>query len=210
MDSIQDIDTFLSAMDLPDRILKIVDVGAHSGKFTKAVRDRHKCISFMFEPSPVQFENLVTNFPNDFVFNYGISDHHRVSGFVCYGNDLSQLDRVTDSKILEYPNKLIEITIVSINEIHHSILANNHIDILKIDTEGQELNVLKGASDLLKKKAISNIIFEVGGTFLDLGYRVGDVIEYLNSFGYKVFDGATELDSNYNKHHLHDLFAKCY
>lgn len=210
MDSIADIDQFLSLMKLPERPLKIVDVGAHSGKFTKAVRDRHQCVSFMFEPSPVQFENLVTNFPDDFVFNYGISDHHRISGFVCYGGDLSQLDRVTECRVLEYPNKLIEITIVSLNEIHHSILANNHIDILKIDTEGQELNALKGASELLKNKAIDNIIFEVGGTFLDLGYRVGDVIAYLNSFGYDVYDGNTKHDIYYDKHHLHDLFAKCY
>lgn len=211
MDSILNIDIYLSAMTLPDRLLKVVDIGAHSGKFTTEVRKRFPCVSFMFEPSPKQFEKLVIDFPSDFVFNYGVSDKRKKSGFVCYGGTLSQLDRVTDSKILDEENTLIEIDMVSLDSIHHSILANNHIDILKIDTEGQELNVLKGAKKMLTEKAISNIIFEVGGTYTDLGYTVGEVIALLNSHGYKVYDFnesvKVELTPEFNDYSLRDLFA---
>lgn len=211
MDSIADIETYLTAMDLPDRALKIVDIGAHSGKFTSEIKKRFPCVSFMFEPSPKQFEKLVTDFPADFVFSYGVSDKKKKSGFVCYGGTLSQLDRVTDNATVQAENTLIEIQMVSLDSIHSSILASNHIDILKIDTEGQELNVLKGAHQLLTNKAISYIFFEVGGTYTDLGYRVGDVIRLLNSYGYSVYDFVegkpVKLTPDFDDHSLRDLFA---
>lgn len=211
MDSIADIDTYLAAMTLPDRILKIVDIGAHSGAFTKEIRKRFPCVSFMFEPSPKQFEKLVTDFPYDYVWNYGVSDRAKKSGFVCYGGTLSQLDRVTESVIVHPDNRLIEIDMVSLDSIQEYL--PKRIDILKIDTEGQELNVLKGANQFLSGKAISNIIFEVGGTYTDLGYTVGEVIALLNSHEYKVYDfnenGKVELTPDFNDYSLRDLFACC-
>jgi FkbM family methyltransferase len=59
-----------------------------------------------------------------------------------------------------------------------------HIDYLKIDVEGAEFDVLKGAARALQEGRIFTGIFEFGGTFDDAKITVDDVEEYLNGFGY--------------------------
>ena len=61
------------------------------------------------------------------------------------------------------------------------------IDYLKIDTEGAELMVLKGAEKCLKNQSINCIQVEYGGTYDDAGITVDDVINYLDQFNYKEF-----------------------
>lgn len=59
------------------------------------------------------------------------------------------------------------------------------IDFLKIDTEGFEFNVLKGFGDQIQKVKI--IQFEYGGTYIDSGDKLKDVIEYLARYGFTNF-----------------------
>jgi len=51
------------------------------------------------------------------------------------------------------------------------------VDFLKIDTEGYELNVLKGFS--VNIKAIRFVQFEYGGTFKDAGIKLKEIVDYL-------------------------------
>lgn len=212
MDSIADIDTYLSFMELPP-VVKILDIGAHKGRFTEAVRQRMEGHSFMFEPTPERFAELQQKFTNDSVYNWAVSDKEGIQQFVLYGgqNEIEQLNRFTNAKQVHPINTLIDVRVISLDSIHEHYLNHLTFNICKIDTEGQELNVFKGAEKMLKNKDLKNIIFEVGGTYTDLGYTAGDVIAYLNSFGYKVydFDGEwKELTSDFNDHSLRDLFAK--
>lgn len=61
----------------------------------------------------------------------------------------------------------------------------NHIDMIKIDTEGYELNVLRGFED--KLHIVDRIQFEYGGTYIDAGIKLIDVINYLKEYGFKEF-----------------------
>jgi hypothetical protein len=77
------------------------------------------------------------------------------------------------------------------------------IDFMKIDTEGYELNVLKGFEDFLEKVQI--IQFEYGGTFLDNKTKLYDVIEYLelkgfSNFSYLTSEGTVPI-TNYDDHY---------
>lgn len=72
----------------------------------------------------------------------------------------------------------------------------NKIDFLKIDTEGFELNVIKGFEELISNVGI--IQFEYGGTFLDNNTKLIDVINYLKEYGfenfsYLSFDGTSPI-----------------
>lgn len=63
------------------------------------------------------------------------------------------------------------------------------IDILKVDVEGFETNVFDGASGLLKRKAIKNVIFEISlGVMERLGVDPYGPIRALNAHGYTVRD----------------------
>jgi FkbM family methyltransferase len=59
------------------------------------------------------------------------------------------------------------------------------IDFLKIDTEGYELNVLRGFDNFLEN--IKIIQFEYGGTFLDNNTKLIDVIKYLQNKNFYKF-----------------------
>ena len=63
----------------------------------------------------------------------------------------------------------------------------HQINFLKIDTEGNEMNVLLGAKDLLEKQAIDIIQFEYGGTYLDSKTTLHQVYSYLQSHGYTIY-----------------------
>jgi hypothetical protein len=60
------------------------------------------------------------------------------------------------------------------------------IDLLKIDTEGMEFKVLKGAESLLISGAIRVIQFEYGYACIDAGYLLKDLYDYLTSYGYLI------------------------
>ena len=53
----------------------------------------------------------------------------------------------------------------------------DHIDFLKIDVEGHEKDVIAGASRRLGDGRIGVVQFEYGGTYLDAGVRLREVVE---------------------------------
>lgn len=61
------------------------------------------------------------------------------------------------------------------------------IDFLKIDTEGSELDILKGAQQLLAAHKIKYIQFEYGGTYVDAKTTLKEVFTCLKSNNYLVF-----------------------
>jgi hypothetical protein len=63
----------------------------------------------------------------------------------------------------------------------------SHIDFLKIDTEGEELNVLLGAKSFLEQKRISIVQFEYGGTYLDSKIKLKQVFDLFMGFNYLIF-----------------------
>lgn len=64
----------------------------------------------------------------------------------------------------------------------------NYIDILKIDTEGFEMEVLNGASDLLKNRKISFIISEAGFSPADNRHTFfSDLFEKLYQQGFRIY-----------------------
>lgn len=88
---------------------------------------------------------------------------------------------------------------------YNYVIDNNihNIDFLKIDTEGYELNVLKGFDHFLEN--INIIQFEYGGTFLDNNVKLIDVIHYLERNGFYKFSYLTnngaELIKDFSDHY---------
>ena len=98
--------------------------------------------------------------PNSFANNHGL-------GFI---NTSTNQHLVKDSKILTQ----VEKTTLD------SIFTEN-IYLIKIDTEGSELSVLKGARNLLKDKKIKNIIFE------DHEQYPSPMMSFLEESGFKLY-----------------------
>lgn len=60
------------------------------------------------------------------------------------------------------------------------------IDLLKIDVEGAELQVLKGARRMLESKKIKCLTFEFGQTTFDMGNRPEEIEDFLSRMNYKI------------------------
>jgi hypothetical protein len=64
----------------------------------------------------------------------------------------------------------------------------DHIDFLKIDVEGAELDVLIGAKELLNHCRIGSIMFEVSLPQVHaMNHKPEDIFDYLLGFNYHIF-----------------------
>lgn len=86
----------------------------------------------------------------------------------------------------------------------------SHIDILKTDTEGYDLNVAKGAERMLSEGSISYFVSEVTIMRGDTGHtQFDDLRDYMKRFGYEV---TSFLDLEYSPegqlHYFNALFEK--
>lgn len=68
--------------------------------------------------------------------------------------------------------------------------AEHHIekiDFMKVDVEGLEVDVLRGARDMIRKKKISIIQFEYGGTYLDSHSSLKEAFDFFKESGYSFY-----------------------
>lgn len=183
-----------------------LDIGAYKGTFGELVRDLyHGSKVIMYEPSPIAYKELIKNFPKETVYNHGISDNSHKEKFVIYA-DCPALNRVTGLKESLLGNDVIDVQFKSLDELY-----TLEIDVCKIDTEGEEFNVMKGAFNLLSNKKIKFLFFESGITYHQRGYDLKEVLSYLFESGYKTYairdKKLVRLDTDYNEHHVDDYMA---
>jgi len=90
----------------------------------------------------------------------------------------------------------------------------SRIDFMKIDVEGNELYVLKGAENVLEKFS-PIIMLEIQHCHTRLfGYTPEDLLNFLDKFGYYVFeiecDGTLKSEKNFDNVHINFLAVKDY
>ena len=76
------------------------------------------------------------------------------------------------------------------------------ISFLKIDVEGNELNVLLGAQKLISSGKINYIQFEYGGTYIDAKILLKDIFEFFKNKPYtinKIMQKNTKEIKEYNQ-----------
>lgn len=165
----------------------LFDVGANVGEFTLEILEafRGKEIQlYAFEPSSKAGEQLrkrINNAPNFHLVPKALSDQDGTAELFfpdegsalasLYQRDLSHVNRVFGKK------ELVNITSVDKFCEENKI---SYIHLLKIDVEGHELGVLKGAKKMMDRNAIEVIQFEFGGTSLDSKSHFKDFFQLLS------------------------------
>ena len=184
-----------------NKIDVLFDVGSHMGTYTDLVMKAYPdCKSFLFEPQSKIFKKIEQKYSNDNnvdVFNLAVSDTEQKQNLNLNKHDLtaSLLDFDPKSNYLKFKAKLYQTDINNMNyetelvqtiTLDKFIIDNNleKIDLLKIDTEGNEFNVLKG----LKKKIniVNNILIEIHHRELFLNYNSEKIHQYLIDNGFKL------------------------
>lgn len=129
----------------------VIDVGAHEGRhltvFQKLVGDGKL---FAFEPLPKQFMELKKTFraPNISLYNFALSDTPGKSTFYELPDypEESGLRLRLDTK--EVRHTKIDVEVHCMDEYEEDLKGLNYI---KIDAEGAEVSILKGAEKLLRR-----------------------------------------------------------
>ena len=187
-----------------------VDVGANKGLYSKELLTQYSdsiTELHLFEPSKELVESYLKFSDNRIrVNNFALSD---VSGKanLYKVNGKSGLNSLTKRRLEHF-----EIVMSDVEEIQKITLDEytdfnkiNSIDLLKIDVEGHEIDVLKGAKVNLDENRIKCIQFEFGGCNIDTRTFFQDFWYLLNSryrfniyritpFGIYKIEKYTELD----------------
>ncbi len=168
-----------------------LDIGASIGTISLILLDKlKKGKVYSFEPIPESFDSLkksLAKYPNSKAYNLAVSENSGSVEFnVLEGNKgLSSL-RVTD-KLNNEINKghtTIKVRTVSIDFI---IPDDEIIDFIKIDVEGAEYKVLKGAAETIKRSK-PVIFFEFESHAKAFGTTPEMMFELLNELGLSVYN----------------------
>jgi FkbM family methyltransferase len=175
------------------------DVGANDGATAKAALSHLPGARiFAFEPHPETFVKLRSNLsgPQLNLFNIALGDRTGEADLFSYENDkINSLTRKAYfATRFGKEGEPIKVRIDTIDDFctSHGITG---IDVLKIDTEGSELVVLKGAGKKLANRDIRFVYTEFNDVF---GRRDRDggalfpICEYLYPFGFRFVAAYTD------------------
>ena len=133
----------------------VIDVGAHRGEFAKSVLrqfDINKV--FAFEPNADNFNKLqalLSDHPQILVSSSAVGEHDGVASFGCNADDatgsvLSYADTTDTAKCSERQR----VSMVALDTFCCNFAGEGRdIGLIKIDTQGYDLNVLKGCEQTL-------------------------------------------------------------
>ena len=205
---------------LRENILKggvIIDIGAHMGLYTLLLKDLFES-GYCFEPAPDNFKALAANlFINDFIEKFlpvksAVSDKNETMHLKIEGT-FSGVNFLVEDKELSFENYQ-SVPVVSIDSFLSEKGEQKNIHFIKIDTEGNELKVLRGCLHTLKSNPKLIVLIE--------NYSPMELVTLFSSINFKVFaidkNGhiLTDKNSILNSYNLlavgmsHPLYEKIY
>ena len=186
-----------SASDLGE--LTIVDAGAHVGKVTARYREMFpEARIHSFEPAAPAFEQLEKRFADDdgtFVYQTALSDE-RGSARLCVNRDdvtnslLASSSSVSDRDLADRMTTLeqVEVPSTTLDEWSDD-QGVDQIHILKMDVQGAELAVLRGAERKLSSQDVWLVYSEVSFAPMYEGQAFfWDVAGCLAGHGFELFN----------------------
>lgn len=176
-----------------------VDVGAGMGAYTKVISkiSKDKSKIYAYEPFKGNFPFLrekVSSLKNVEIVEKALSNEEIVTDFFVHSKVTGKEKNWEEYKGYSSVGFLSSVSKIDCNlypngetyKVECSTLDkdfyNKNINFLKVDVQGAEANVLKGASKLLENNLIDIIYLEWSGE--------KEVIDILNNYNYTIFDST--------------------
>lgn len=170
----------------------IYDVGSNFGYYAVTCAGYAEKV-YAFEPVPETFNILAKNIsqnqvPNVLAFNTGLAEEagnatiNLYNSCVCNSLYVRELD---DNHSLKKTGEAI----ISLDALDHFVRNHslNPPDLIKIDIEGAELSMLKGATKTIAAHRPVIFIEYSHNTAKDAGYREDAIVEELSKYGYVLY-----------------------
>lgn len=182
------------------------DVGANYGQTALHYHTLfNKASIYAFEPVEKSFLALKDNTKHLSTvkcFKMALGNENKTMDISLHDEANSQLNSLKEINSSQNDHSLKETisvsTLQNFADQHHI----SHIDVLKIDTEGYEMEVLQGATQFLKEKKIAAVLCEVALSKKNTrNTQLNQVIEFLEPYDY-FFVGLYETNVNYYREGL--------
>jgi FkbM family methyltransferase len=187
--------SFLVKNLLEDNPLIIVDVGASGGIHERWLKYGSGIKTILFEPDYEEFKKLVSKkSENSLVINSALAEKSKVVDFnICKKQQVSSIYTPNQHLLHRYEDSErfnIERTVSLKADSLDNLLQKeniNEIDFIKIDAQGSELDILKGATNFYE-----NLIgLEVEVEFIELYHKqplFSEVNSFIESKGFSLID----------------------
>lgn len=172
----------------------MLDIGANVGGYTEAMLEL-KGFIHAFEPCPALAQKMKERFSENArvtVFQLGVADRRYTdTGFTVYEAwTLAKANRPhrrgLSKGALEVVGK--EPFDIEFTTVDFHVRGQSQVDFMKIDTDGHDFRVLKGAEQTIMR-CQPNILLELGYMIDDVGDNIVDFIRYIHErLGYQLFD----------------------
>lgn len=172
----------------------VFDVGANQGQFLHLALDivaREKTQIHCFEPATATFSMLSQRYSaySEIRLNNFALGASRCEATLYFDKPGSGLASLTQRRLEHFGIDHGEHEVVQIDTVDAYCETNGiaEITLLKIDVEGHELDVLRGATKMMAKRAIGAITFEFGGCNIDTRTFLQDYWYLFRDCGMKLF-----------------------
>jgi FkbM family methyltransferase len=172
----------------------IVDIGANHGTWTREVISHFPEAHYtLLEPQhwlKESFQDILDANPKVQFYPVGAGEKEGSFQFTIVDRDDSCSFRYTEEEAKEAGFEQIEIPVVTLN----NLLSESKFplpDIIKIDAEGLDIEVLKGASDFFGKTEI--FMVEAGVVIKEFDNSFFKMINFMDENGYRLFE-ITDLN----------------
>ena len=173
--------------------LTFVDVGANIGEFGIACSGIPHSTYVAFEPDPIAFAALTKNVSHGFLVNKAVSDYEG-EGALFLATDKADTSLVMPTTFCPDP---VETSVTTVDAALRALRIRK-VDILKVEAEGSEPEVLRGATETLARTRMCvvdagperggsstapdcvRLLLEAGFEFVDLRFPRG-ILVFVNS-----------------------------
>lgn len=169
-----------------------LDIGANIGIFSVLASEKCKNV-FSFEPTPQTFDRLKENmelnhFPSTKLFRLALSTEKGDTEFNISEDGMDAWNNISSSE--DNPGFVkVKVQTETLDNLGNELnLPENAKVIIKMDVEGWELNVMKGAQNFFEKYSPLMMIEFNDENFLRNDYCGKDLVLYLKSLGFDFYE----------------------
>lgn len=174
------------AKQFGDKDKRFIDCGAHMGSYSLLLADHFKDVE-AFEAQRRTYYQLCGNI---FIFDKAnVTPYHAAVTDREGSNDIVQLSIVSEdgggSTILPVPSDQKVLAVEYIETFDIDNFGWDDVALMKLDVEGNELAVLRGAENTIRDSGFPSIIFESNSHAWHTKHKT-ELFNYLKSLGYSI------------------------